>query len=215
MNLLKIRIIQIAPLLFWGVNVAGQSIDNHFLFNQFRDATILYKNKKENRTALNYNKATEEMIYISPEGKNMALYPIDQIDTVYFDKRKFVPVDNRFYEVLSRNKYTLYASYRCRMSIQAQNIGYGTSSTTAVDNISSLNTSGEIYQLKLPENYKAEPYVLYYIEVDNQLKKFTKAKELVKLFPDLKKEIALFIKKNRIKNNTESIVKIVDFISGL
>ncbi len=215
MNLLKIRIIQIAPLLFWGVNVVGQSIDNHFLFNQFRDATILYKNKKENRTALNYNKATEEMIYISPEGKNMALYPIDQIDTVYFDKRKFVPVDNRFYEVLSRNKYTLYASYRCRMSIQAQNIGYGTSSTTAGDNISSLNTSGEIYQLKLPENYKAEPYVLYYIEVDNQLKKFTKAKELVKLFPDLKKEIALFIKKNRIKNNTESIVKIVDFISGL
>ncbi|MCS2955999.1 T9SS type A sorting domain-containing protein [Bacteroides salyersiae] len=106
MNLLKIRIIQIAPLLFWGVNVVGQSIDNHFLFNQFRDATILYKNKKENRTALNYNKATEEMIYISPEGKNMALYPIDQIDTVYFDKRKFVPVDNRFYEVLSRNKYT-------------------------------------------------------------------------------------------------------------
>ena len=139
MNLLKIRIIQIAPLLFWGVNVVGQSIDNHFLFNQFRDATILYKNKKENRTALNYNKATEEMIYISPEGKNMALYPIDQIDTVYFDKRKFVPVDNRFYEVLSRNKYTLYASYRCRMSIQAQNIGYGTSSTTAVDNISSLS----------------------------------------------------------------------------
>ena len=27
MNLLKIRIIQIAPLLFWGVNVVGQSID--------------------------------------------------------------------------------------------------------------------------------------------------------------------------------------------
>ena len=97
MNLLKIRIIQIAPLLFWGVNVVGQSIDNHFLFNQFRDATILYKNKKENRTALNYNKATEEMIYISPEGKNMALYPIDQIDTVYFDKRKFVPVDHRLW----------------------------------------------------------------------------------------------------------------------
>ena len=197
------------------INTKGQNTNHHFIFDQFRKATVLYKNQKRTHATLNYNKATEEMIYTSQEGKNMALYPIDQIDTVYFDKRKFVPVDNRFYEVLSRNKYTLYASYRCRMSIQAQNIGYGTSSTTAVDNISSLNTSGEIYQLKLPENYKAEPYVLYYIEVDNQLKKFTKAKELVKLFPDLKKEIALFIKKNRIKNDTESIVKIVDFISGL
>lgn len=215
MKLMKIRIIQIVPLLFWGVNVVGQSIGNHFVFNKFRDATVLYKNKKENQAVLNYNKATEEMIYISPEGKNMALHPIDQIDTVYFDKRKFVPVDNRFYEILLRDKYTLYASYRCRMSIQAQNIGYGTSSTTAVDNISSLNTSGEIYQLKLPENYKVEPYVLYYIEVDNQLKKFTKTKELIKLFPDLKKEIALFIKNNRMKNNTEDIIRIVDFISGL
>ena len=47
MNLLKIRIIQIAPLLFWGVNVVGQSIDNHFLFNQFRDATIYTKTRRK------------------------------------------------------------------------------------------------------------------------------------------------------------------------
>ena len=69
----------------------------------------------------------------------------------------------------------------------------------AVDNISSLNTSGEIYQLKLPENYKAEPYVLYYIEVDNQLKKFTKAKELVKLFPDLKERDSIIYKEESNK----------------
>ena len=145
----------------------------------------------------------------------MALYPIDQIDTIYFDKRKFIPVDNRFYEVLTQSRYTLYASYRCRMSVRPQNIGYGTSSTTAIDNISSLNTSGEIYQLKLPENYKAEPYVWYYIEINNELNKFSKAKELTKLFPNLKKEITLFIKENRIKNNTQDIVEIVQYISDL
>lgn len=197
------------------INTKGQNTNHHFIFDQFREATVLYKNQKRTHATLNYNKATEEMIYTSQEGKNMALYPIDQIDTIYFDKRKFIPVDNRFYEVLIQSRYTLYASYRCRMSVQAQNIGYGTSSTTAIDNISSLNTSGEIYQLKLPENYKAEPYVWYYIEINNELNKFSKAKELTKLFPNLKKEITLFIKENRIKSNTQDIVEIVQYISGL
>ena len=191
------------------INTKGQNTNHHFIFDQFRKATVLYKNQKRTHATLNYNKATEEMIYTSQEGKNMALYPIDQIDTIYFDKRKFIPVDNRFYEVLTQDRYTLYASYRCRMSVRAQNIGYGTSSTTAIDNISSLNTSGEIYQLKLPENYKAEPYVWYYIEIANELNKFSKAKELIKLFPDLKKEITSFIKENRIKNSTQDIVEVV------
>ena len=197
------------------INTKGQNTNHHFIFDQFRKATVLYKNQKRTHATLNYNKATEEMIYTSQEGKNMALYPIDQIDTIYFDKRKFIPVDNRFYEVLTQDRYTLYASYRCRMSVRAQNIGYGTSSTTAIDNISSLNTSGERYQLKLPENYKAEPYVWYYIEIANELNKFSKAKELIKLFPDLKKEITSFIKENRIKNSTQDIVEVVQYITDL
>lgn len=197
--------------------VMGQNAGNHFVFDRFRDATILYKNKNESKTPLNYNKAMEEMIYISAEGKNMALYPINQIDTIYFGERKFVPVEKRFYEVLlQNNQYVLYASYRCRMSVRAQNIGYGSSSTTAVENISSLNSEGEVYQLKLPENYKSDPYVVYYIEKNGaELDKFSKVKELTRIFPDSKKEISSFIKQNKIKNNTEDIIEAVRFISNL
>lgn len=197
--------------------VMGQNAGNHFVFDRFRDATILYKNKKETRTKLNYNKAMEEMIYVSDDGKNMALYPINQIDTIYFDGRKFVPVEKRFYEVLLNDKqYVLYASYRCRMSVRAQNIGYGSSSTTSVENISSLNAEGEVYQFKLPENYKSDPYVVYYIVKDGiELDKFSKVKELTRIFSDHKKEISSFIKQNKIKNNPEDIVQTLQFISEL
>lgn len=197
--------------------VMGQNAGNHFVFDRFRDATILYKNKKEARTKLNYNKAMEEMIYVSDDGKNMALYPINQIDTIYFDGRKFVPVEKRFYEVLLNDKqYVLYASYRCRMSVRAQNIGYGSSSTTSVENISSLNAEGEVYQFKLPENYKSDPYVVYYIVKDGvELDKFSKVKELTRIFSDHKKEISSFIKQHKIKNNPEDIVQTLQFISEL
>lgn len=197
--------------------VMGQNAGNHFVFDRFRDATILYKNKKETRTKLNYNKAMEEMIYVSDDGKNMALYPINQIDTIYFDGRKFVPVEKRFYEVLLNDKQcVLYASYRCRMSVRAQNIGYGSSSTTSVENISSLNAEGEVYQFKLPENYKSDPYVVYYIVKDGvELDKFSKVKELTRIFSDHKKEISSFIKQHKIKNNPEDIVQTLQFISEL
>lgn len=197
--------------------VMGQNAGNHFVFDRFRDATILYKNKKETRTKLNYNKAMEEMIYVSDDGKNMALYPINQIDTIYFDGRKFVPVEKRFYEVLLNDKqYVLYASYRCRMSVRAQNIGYGSSSTTSVENISSLNAEGEVYQFKLPENYKSDPYVVYYIVKDGvELDKFSKVKELTRIFSDHKKEISSFIKQHKIKNNPEDIVQTLQFIFEL
>lgn len=197
--------------------VMGQNAGNHFVLDRFRDATILYKNKKETRTKLNYNKAMEEMIYVSDDGKNMALYPINQIDTIYFDGRKFVPVEKRFYEVLLNDKqYVLYASYRCRMSVRAQNIGYGSSSTTSVENISSLNAEGEVYQFKLPENYKSDPYVVYYIVKDGvELDKFSKVKELTRIFSDHKKEISSFIKQHKIKNNPEDIVQTLQFISEL
>lgn len=215
MRTIKAYSLLISLLLGVSINVEGQNAGNHFVFEQFKEATVLYKNKNRTSAKLNYNRATEEMVYTAADGKNMALYPIDQIDTIFFDTHKFVPVEKRFYEVLVQGKYPLYASYRCRMSVRAANIGYGTSSTTAVDNISSLNTSGEFYQFKLPENYKSEPYVFYYIDINKQLNKLTKAKELIKLFPNWKKEISQFIKDNKIKNDAPDISRVVQFISHL
>ena len=47
------------------INTKGQNTNHHFIFDQFREATVLYKNQKRTHATLNYNKATEEMIYTS------------------------------------------------------------------------------------------------------------------------------------------------------
>lgn len=187
----------------------------HFVFPNEMEAVILKKGGGKSSMKLNYNKATEEMVYSDTDGQKKALYPISQIDTIYFSSRKFIPSGKGFEEVLLTGKYPLYASYRCRLSAGTQNIGYGSSSTTAVDNISSLNTGGEIYQLKLPENYKAEPYTVYAIAINGQNKHFRRIKEITKIFPELKKEISDFPKKNKLKNNNDGIISIIRYISSL
>ena len=109
----------------------------------------------------------------------------------------------------------MYASYHCRLSIGAQNFGYGSSSTTAIDNISSLNTGGEMYQLKLPENYKVEPYTIYTIEINGKRERFRRIKEVIKIFPERKKDIMNFQKKNKLKNDNEGIIQLIQYISSL
>lgn len=199
----------VSTTFVWGQN------GKHFVFPEYQEGQIVYKNKKVNKVELNYNKATEEMVYTGSDGKKMALHPIDQIDTIYFEKRSFIPSGNSFEEVLLSGKYPLYASYHCRLSIGAQNIGYGSSSTTAIDNISSLNTGGEMYQLKLPENYKVEPYTIYTIEINGKRERFRRIKEVIKIFPERKKEIMNFQKKNKLKNDNEGIIQLIQHISSL
>lgn len=187
----------------------------HFVYPQFKPATVLYNNGNVSNTELNYNKATEEMVYTDPSGKRMALYPIDKIDTVFLAEKKFVPVGRVFYEVAGVGKYPLYIAHKCRMSLVSSNVGYGNSSTTAVENISSLASSGEVYQLKLPDNYKASPSTIYYVKINNEFVKINKLKDLAALFPNKEKDLTAFIKKDKLKNNEGGYLKLLDYITTL
>lgn len=73
----------VSTTLAWGQN------GKHFVFPEYQEGQIVYKNKKVNKVELNYNKATEEMIYTGSDGKKMALHPIDQIDTINFREEEF------------------------------------------------------------------------------------------------------------------------------
>ena len=203
-------------LLFNALSILAISAQDkvvHFVFTEFHPAKVLYKNGNITNTELNYHKATEEMVYTDDSGKKMAIYPIEKIDTVFIEGRKFVPEGRAFYEVIGTSKYPLYVAHKCRMSMVASNVGYGSSSTTAVENISSLSASGEVYQLKLPDNFKASSSTNYYIYNNGEYIKINKLKDIVSLFPDKESELNSFIKKEKIKNNEKGYLSLLNFIN--
>jgi hypothetical protein len=197
----------IVVLLLPSLRLSAQTTkSSHFLFDDFRPAEILHKDKKTSKGELNYNKATREMVFVGTDGQNKALYPVSNIDTIYIGALKFIPYDKDFYEVLPTSQYRAYAAHRCDISVKGQNVGYGSSSTTAVHEVSSIVSLDGIYHLKLPDNYISRPYVYYYVWVDGEMKRIKKAKDLQKLFPEHKKELAAFLKNNKIKDDKEQIV---------
>lgn len=199
------------PLSF----IFGQSKSDHFLFSDFRPAEIIYNNKKTSKGELNYNKATREMVFVGEDGKNKALYPVNEIDTIYIGETKFIPYGKEFYEVLPTANIISYGVYRCDIRTAGQNTGYGTSSTAAIHDISNIASLYGIYDLKLPDNYKPSPYEIYYIQVDGDLKRIKRAKDIGKLFPTYKKEIAKFLKENKSKEDREEIIAVLNYVSGL
>ena len=77
--------------------------------------------------------------------------------------------------------------------------GYGTTSqTSSTTSYSSINSGGKIYDLKLPGDYKIEPYTYYYLKKNGELNKFINMNQLKKLYDDKKNLIKDYIKEHDV-----------------
>jgi hypothetical protein len=173
------------------------------------------KNGINNEAFLNYNSSTEEMIF-SDKGKMLAIgdTELEHIDTVFIKDRKFITLNNKFIELIYASKYDLYAEHKCRVIPPGDPAGYGTTSqTSSTTSYSSINSGGKIYDLKLPGDYKIEPYTYYYLKKDGELNKFVNLNQLKKLYNDKKNLIKAYVKNHDVKmNNQESIIQFVKYL---
>ncbi len=72
-----------------------------FLFPVFTKSLVKMKDGRQLTGTLNYNMVDEEMIF-NQNGAYMALEKPLEIDTIFLQNRKFIPVENAFYEVLTK-----------------------------------------------------------------------------------------------------------------
>ncbi len=70
-----------------------------YVFNEFSPGTVKVKSGETYNQVLNYNILTNEMIFDN-DGKYLAIANPENVDTVYISERKFIPLNNKFYEVL-------------------------------------------------------------------------------------------------------------------
>lgn len=162
---------------------------------------------------LNYNILTDEMIFNSG-GKYLAIASPENVDTVYISNRKFIPLNNKFYEVLINSGTPLLLEFTATISEPGASTGYGGNSTTAaVTSFKSLVNAGGAYELALPNGFKVKPGYIYWIMKDGKLEKVANAKQLIKIFPDKKDMINDAIKKNDLKlSKREDVIMLVKLI---
>jgi hypothetical protein len=183
------------------------------VFNDFSNGIVRMKSGETYNQFLNYNILTGEMIF-GNGGKYLAIATPENVDTVYIRDRKFIPLNNKFFEVLINSKAPLLLEFTSSISEPGVSTGYGgTSATTASTTFKTLLNNGGAYDLKLPDGFKVIPGYIYWIMKDGILEKVANTKQLIKIFPDKKDVINDAVKRNDLKlSKREDIIMLVKLI---
>jgi hypothetical protein len=175
-----------------------ESVSPHYLLPDFVKGSVKIKNGNAQQAIMNYNMLTEEMIFEKGDAK-LALDRLETIDTVYLGSRKFIPHEKVFYELLVKDQVSLFVQHKSNLIPPGKPAGYGgTSETSATTSVSVLQSSGSIYKLKLPEGYRVSDDTQFWITKGGSTFRISSERQFLKIFPEMSKEIELFIKQNKL-----------------
>ncbi len=188
----------------------------HYILPEFTKGTVLMKDGTKNPALLNYNVATEEMIF-DQNGQKLAFaeLTLNQLDTVFIENRKFVLLDkNKFAEVIHQDGYKLLVQHKCRIIPPGKPAAYGgTSQTSSTTSYSSWSESGVIYQLDLPDDFKVNSSVIYWLDNGEGLKSFSSMGQLKKFYNKQKSLYNKYTRENKVDfKDTEAIAALIHYM---
>jgi len=185
------------------------------LFANFMDGVVLMKSGSIEKASMNYNAKHKSINFING-GKYYTLTGLEDVDTIYIQQKKFVPVKNDIYEVVNQfdQSTSLLVSYttstRPLISTTDHN-GTG----KQVDNRVS-NTVSDVY---VSRNYKGNSDIElqkhFWIKIGQTLYKADTKTQLRKAFPfKSKEEIDNYIESNNLNLLVDNdLIAVIEFIS--
>jgi hypothetical protein len=211
--MVKFRMLLALSFLLALSKLVSAQTDGHYLFPEFQQATIFFKTDLQQKSDLNFNKLTGEMVFIE-NGKFLAIANVVGIDSIRIGQRKFVPVGGVFYEYRGGEKYPLFVQYKSKLISVGKSTGFGSSQTTAVDNISNVYSSGKVYELEIGKEYRVLSDDTFWVLVAGKYERINSLKEASKIFPD--KNLKPFVKTNKIKfDNSDDLLLLLQQIDQI
>ena len=191
---------------------------SHYLFPDFQPGVVLLKNGVRNNAKLNYNAASEEMVF-DENGKTLAIGDavLSQIDTVFVSDEKFIRINNKFVRILiDKPEIDLFVEHKCKIIPPGKPTAYGgTSQTSSASSYSSILSGGKVYDLKLPDDYKIMPYNVFWLNRNGKLQSFLNLGQLKKIYRDKKKLVDDYLKKNEVKlANEKSVEEAITYLEN-
>ncbi|MCK5168958.1 MAG: hypothetical protein KAQ75_03685 [Bacteroidales bacterium] len=176
---------------------------SQFLFNEFIEGDIYFKDGNTSSADLNYNVFFQEILFMKNE-QSLALNMLNEISYIKFDSFEFTILNGKIYE-------TIFNSNNCNV-IKARKIDYGSASNTKGAYGASTETSATEdwkYLVQKASGVTMYPNVQseddkefklltrYYIIKNDELLTLTK-KKLFKLFPEKEEQLKNYIKDNKL-----------------
>lgn len=184
------------------------------LFTDYKPGVIILKGNKKVNVPINYNATKHQMMYKQGDD-DMILGNIQSVDSIIVDKHRFIPVKNRFYEVIPVNTQYLLVDWNISMTNIGYRGAYGQVTHSKVHNYNISAMTHDIYHTEAKPNTSLEVYRrsnknTYYIIINKEMKGFKDKKSLLKLFPDRKEEIEIILKEEKTMfKSVEDVVNLM------
>jgi hypothetical protein len=182
------------------------------LFEQFVNGSVRLKNGHIEYSTLNYNTQHQSIVF-KKDNQVLVLTGLLTVDTVYMNDKKFVPIDNTFYEVAVDNvQIGLYITYTNIMTPLVATTEHSGTSRKANTDVS--NTVSGVY-VSRPFNatYTLKVIRHFWLKRGHSFYKANNENQLLKVFPfKAGNTIKTYIKENNIDfNKQEDIIRLVRF----
>lgn len=204
--------------------ISAQQFKRVFLFDDFIQAQIKFRNSSVSVVLLNYDASNKTMLF--RQGMEiMEMTDLTQIDSIIIGKRKFVPAANKFYEVIFLKEGNVYVDWLLKeINIGAKG-ALGTVTQASVKNLymsdwglngTEMYTPYERQKLRSTDVYKRKNDNTYYISVKGKLEKVKTLKHLKKIFVRRKDELERFAKEQNIDmKNIHDVLVILNYCMGI
>jgi len=186
----------------------------HFLFPDFTKGIIKMKDGRTLSAVLDYNMVDEEMVF-EQKKVYMVLDKPEEIDTVYLQNRRFIPVEKAFYEVIVKGNVSLYIQHKARYVPVSSSTAYGMKSPTApLTSVLTVSSGNQMRSVELPDNVTISPATVYWVRTGNKMHKFTTEKQFLKIFSGSEDDLKKFIKESKIDLKTrEDLIKLGNYFN--
>lgn len=202
-------------------NLFAQEVQDYgFLFPQFTNGLVNFKNKTNTQAFLNYSTINQEMVFIDKDSTIMEFINTSDIASVTIDDRSFIPIPSKrfFFEVIRTKNGSFYVQYVSYLVSQGKATAYGayseTVAQTSIGNIT--NSSSRYLKLQPDEKFRMKREEFFYLKSGNKYKKIISVKSFSKLFKGQSSQIEKFAEDNSINfSKSDDIAKIAEYAFDL
>jgi hypothetical protein len=188
----------------------------NMLLSKFTNAVIKFKTGQSKSATVNYN-TLDEVLLFEQGDRYMSLDDPHLVDTLFMANRRFVPVNNVFYELVMTGPVTLFIQHKSTAEPLGTPSGYGVrSQTTSARYQRQLYGPTGTVSLRVPDDMKVENASEYWVRKGGDMEKFSNKRQFLKIFKDKEKELNKFIDANSISfKNLSHIVKLFNYCNEL
>lgn len=203
------QFVTILIVCFSSIECFSQNNQSTFLFPEFTEAIVHYKDGRAFQVPINYNLLESNFIFIDKDKKKKEFSDPELVISVKVGDRAFLPITgDEMAEVLQIDPKILvqYNGY----ARKTKNLPYGGKTETAsVGVISNLHSGTGSSSLDTENITVTNINYRFYIEKNKRLKRFTTEKQFLKLFPKQKEELKKYINESKVDfNSIEQVVQL-------